>query len=99
MPADAAASPIHDAANSLTHVAATSLIQGDNCTFISAKIKTGDISFTGVDINKLYAEMSGSTENISLADFQERWKNVAGSANDRALMKMVYDSIPALEYP
>ena len=99
MPADAAASPIHDAANSLTHVAATSLIQGDNCTFISAKIKTGDIAFTGVDVQQLYTDLSNSTDNISLADFQDGWKNVAAAVSSRADRQMVYDMIPALEYP
>lgn len=92
-----------DAATLLIHDAATSLIQGDNCTFISAKVKTGDISFTGVDVNKLFAEMSGSqagdTENISLADFQTGWKSAAESANSRADRQMLWDSIPALEYP
>ena len=96
---DAATLLIHDAATSLIHDAATSLIQGNNCTLLSSKVKSGDISFTGKDINQLNAELHGVGENVSLADFQEVWKNNASYATNRADMQKYWDSIPALVFP
>ena len=96
---DAATSLIHEAATSFIHDAATSLTQGKNCTFISSKIKTGDISFAGQNVGKLFVDFGGDDANISLADFQTNWKIVAQAANSRADKQSIWDVIPALEYP
>ena len=66
-------------------------IQGGNCTFVNQRVKTGDILFSGVDLE---------AEGVSLADAQDYWKGSAGGATgNRTAMKDLYDLIPALEYP
>ena len=45
------------------------------------------------------AELHGIGEHVSLADFQEVWKNNASYASNRADMQKYWDSIPALVFP